>query len=111
MFIYLARVRGAAFADKLKQELGLPPTGSGPGPMGLGWDTRVRSRMHQRLDRSRYEAIGDEEVLFDAELHVAQLEVTRTILLYAMAKRQVLSPRRCADWVGLHKPQLVESAF
>ncbi len=108
--IYLAWVHFTALAYKLQQEFCLLPKCSRPGLVISGRDGGVRARMHQLVYGARHEAIGDEEVLFDAEICVAAFKVASTIVLDAMAQRQVLSARRCSDRVGLHKAQLVEGA-
>ena len=67
--------------------------------------------MHQRLERAGDEAIVDEEILLDAELRIAALEVARAVLPHAMAQHEVLSARGRADRVGLHEGQLLERAL
>jgi len=111
MVIYLARVHCTAFAYELQQKLCPLPTCRGPGLTALGRDAAIRARMHQRLYRTGHEAVIDEEVLLDAELRVAAVQVVGTVILDAMAQHQVLSSRRSADGVGLHKAQPVEGAL
>ena len=108
MVIYLARVHCTAFAYELQQELCLFPAFSGPGCAAFGGDAGVGARVHQRLYGPRHEAVGDEEVLLDAELRVTAFEVACTVVLDAMAQDQVLSARRRTDRIGLHKAQPVE---
>ena len=67
--------------------------------------------MHQRLYGARHEAVVDEEIFLDVELRVAAFEVAGTVVLDAMTQYQVLSARRRANRIGLHKAQPVESAF
>src|ERR1700675_715512 len=64
--------------------------------------------MHQHMQRARHKAVVDEEVLFQLELRVAALEVSRTIALHAMAQREVLCTGRRADRVGLNETQLLD---
>src|SRR5579864_1889220 len=111
MAVYFARMHGTAFAYELQQEPCLLPACSGPGLTAIGRDASIRAGMHQRLYGSCHEAIDDEEVLLDAELRVETFEVTGTVILDSMAKDQVLSARRRADRIGLHKAQPVEGAF
>ena len=68
MIVDLARVHGTAFAYELQQELCLLLACGGPGPTAFGRDAAIRARMHQRVYGARHEAVGDEEVLLDAEL-------------------------------------------
>ena len=67
--------------------------------------------MHQRMDGACHEAVGDEEILLDAERRVAAFEIAGTVVLDAVAQRQVLRARRRADRIGLHEAQPVEGAF
>ena len=66
--------------------------------------------MHQGLNGSCYEAVDDEEVLLHIELRVVAFEVAGAVAFDAMAQRQVLSARRGADRIGLHKSQPAEGA-
>ena len=111
MIVDFARMGATAFAHELQQKLRLLPARRGPRPTAFGRDAAIRARMHQRLDGARHEAVVDEEVLLDAELRVAAFEVAGTVVLDAMAQHQILSARRRADRVGLHKAQPVEGAF
>src|SRR5436190_8223761 len=111
MLIYLARMHRAALADEFQQLLCLLPTCSRPGQIAFGRDTGIRPRMHQRLYGSRDKTVGDEKVLFDTELLVVLFEIAGTVILDAMAQRQVLSPRRRSYRIGLHNAQLTEGAF
>src|ERR1700746_3042606 len=108
MVVDLARVYRTAFKYELQKELCPLSVRSGPRPAAQRGDTAIGARMHQRLERAHHEAVIDEEVLFDAETRVASFEVAGAVAFNAMAERQVLSARRRADRVGLHKAQSVE---
>ena len=102
MFVDLARMHRLARAHEREHLLGsLPPHRNG----------RRGPRVHQRVNSARQESVVDEEVLLDAELRVATLEVARPIALHAVAQRQVLRPRRGANRVSLNEPKLVQRAF
>src|SRR5437588_11115761 len=111
MIIYFARVHRPAFAYELQQELCVFLARGGPGLTAFGRDAGVRARMHQHVYGSCHEAINEEEVLLDTELRVATFEVAGTVVLDTVAQNQVLSARRGADRVGLHKAQLMEGAL
>src|SRR5258708_3421212 len=111
MLICLARVNRTTFAYELQQELRPLPACGWPGRTAFGWDAGIRARMHQRLYRARHEAVSEKEVLLYAKPRVAAFEIAGPVVLCAMAQYQVLSARRRADRVGLHKAQLVDGAF
>ncbi len=69
-----------------------------------------RARVHQAVGVARQEAVVDEEVLIDAELRIAPLEVAGAVVAHAVAQREVLRARRCADGVGLDEAQAVDGA-
>jgi hypothetical protein len=64
--------------------------------------------MHQRLHLARDEAVIDEEVLFDAQLVVSALQVTRHIPIDTLAERQVLCACRRAYRIGLNESQRLD---
>src|SRR5699024_9288124 len=55
-------------------------------PARLGPDGARLARVHQGVMFGREKAVVHEEIFFDAEFRVAPLEVTRTVVFYAMAK-------------------------
>src|ERR1044072_1364230 len=65
--------------------------------------------MHQRLQRTCYIPVVDEEVLFDVELWIETFQITRMIIFPSMAQRQVLRARRSADRISLYKPHPLKS--
>src|SRR5258708_28356257 len=83
----------------------------GPGVRTFGRHTRVRTRMHQRLYRSREETVHDKEILFDAESWVQAFEIAGMVILNAMTQYQVLSASGRTDWISLKKTESVESTF
>ena len=111
MVIYFARVHDAAFAHEFQQELCPLRARRGPGQAAFGGDAAIGARMHQRLKSSGHETVVDEEILIDAELHVAAFEVAGTVILHAMAQDQVLRAGGSADRIGLHKAQPMEGAL
>src|SRR6266487_6225535 len=111
MVVDLARVHGAALAHELEQELRPLLACRRPGSATFSGNAGVRARMHQCLDGPGDEAVGDEEVLFDVDHRIAAFEVAGTVVLDAMAQREVLRARRRPDWIGLHEAQPVEGAL
>src|SRR5215472_15424229 len=81
MVINLARVYCSAFAYKLQEELCSLHSLLRPGITVLSWNTDIRARMHQRVDRACHKAVVDEEVFFDAEMRVAALEIANAVVL------------------------------
>ena len=81
----LAGVNGAAALHELQHRLCLGPPRSRP------FGAR-RSRMHQALRGPRQDAVVDEEVFFDGESRVACFEVAGSVIVDAMAEREVLRP-------------------
>jgi len=69
------------------------------------------SGLHERLDRPGHEAVGEEEVLLDAECRIETLEIACAVSGDAVAEYQILRPRGRANRVGLHIPQASERAF
>jgi len=49
-----------------------------------------RAWVHQRVHAGREEAIGDEEIFFEAKGRIASLQVACVIVPHPMAQRQVL---------------------
>src|SRR4029453_13641771 len=68
---------------------------------------RPAARVHQRPYLLGDEPLVDEKVFLDAEPRVSPLEVSGAVVADAMPQRQVLRPRRRADWIGLNESQLV----
>ena len=66
--------------------------------------------MHQLVHSAGDEAVVDEDVLFDVECRIIPLEIAGTIVLDAVAERQVLRPRRRADRISLHETKRIERA-
>ncbi len=111
MVVDLARVDGAALPYEFQEELGSLTARRRPRLTALRRDTAVRTRMHQRLHRSRQKAIVDEEVLLHAEPDVVSFEVTNPVVLDTMSQYQVLRTRRRTNRVRLYKAQLIEGPF
>jgi hypothetical protein len=76
-----------------------------------GGNTYVRTRMHQRLQRSGHEAVIDEKVFLDAEGCIAAFEIAGMIILHAMAKDEILRASWGADGIGLDEGHTVEGAL
>ncbi len=79
--------------------------------LSLHRNGRPGPRMHQRLNSTRQESVVDEEVLLDAELRVATLEVAGTVALHPVAQDQVLRPRGGANRISLNESKLMKRAF
>src|SRR5689334_2953271 len=108
MRVHFARMRGAALAHEVEQQLrSLPPCRRPRTPIP-GRHATDRARMHQRLDRSGDEAVDEEIVLFDRQLFVAALQVAGAITLDAMAKREVLRASGRANGIGLDEAHAIE---
>ena len=111
MFVHFARMHRTARLHELQQQLRALFLFGRPFPHPFGGNAGVETGMHQRLQGSRDEAVDDEEILLDAELHVAAFEIARAIAVDAMAQNQILSAGRSANGIGLHEAHFVESAF
>ena len=103
MRVDVARMDGAAVADERQQILRLARASAGEAADDA-------AGVHQRLQPARHEAVVDEDVFFDVERRVAPLQIAGAVALHALAKDQVLRPRRRADRVRLHEPQPIERA-
>ena len=104
-------MHSTALAHELQQELRLLPAATGPGATPDGRNASLRARMHQCLDGARHEAVGDEEILLDAERRVAAFEVAGMVVVDAMAQREILRACRRPDRIRLHESKPVEGAF
>ena len=102
--IDIARVHHVTLAHELKHRLSLRPALLRP---HRAW----HAGMHQVVRGARQEAVVDEVVFFDGQPAVAALQVTRVVALHAVAQRQVLRTRRCADRVGLHEAKPGDRAW
>jgi hypothetical protein len=110
MLIDFARVDEVTRTDEIEHEL-CPLFARGrPGREALTHAV-FRTRMHQRLNGSGYEAVVDEEIFFDVELRVVAFKVAGTVVLHAMAEDQILRAGWRADWVGLHETELLQRSF
>ena len=69
------------------------------------------TRVHLRMKRARDESIVDEDVFLDPERRVFPFEIARSVTPDAMAERQILCARRCANRIGLHESQRVDRAL
>src|SRR5260370_32625083 len=81
----------------------------GPSVRTFGRHTRVRTRMHQRLYRSREETVHDKEILFEAESWVQAFEIAGMVILNAMTQYQILSTSRRTAWISLNKTASVKT--
>ena len=98
MLVDFARVNRSALRNKPKEELCPFPAECRPG-------------VHQSLKGACHEAVVDEEVLFDAELREAPLQVTRLIVDDTVAQDEVLGARWRPDGVGLHETEFMQRAL
>ena len=111
IIIYFARMHCTAFPHKLQQKTGPFLARGGPSARAFRRHTRVRTRMHQRLYRSREKTVHDKEILFDAEPWVQAFEIAGMVILNAMTQYQVLGTSGRTDRVSLNKAESVESTF
>jgi hypothetical protein len=109
--IYFAWMHCTVCPHKLQQKTRSFFARGGPSVRTFGRHTRVRTRMHQRLYRSREETVHDKEILFDAEAWVQAFEIAGMVILNAMTQYQVLSTSGRTDWISLNKAESVESTF
>src|SRR5580704_16119924 len=111
MTIDLLRMNHSALPHEFQHKLGaLSPAGT-PRHTSLSCHAGGESRMHQRLQFARNEAVIDEEVFVDVELGVSSLQISCAIALNAMTQDQVLRTSRRANRIGLHESHVVKSAF
>src|SRR5437868_3230006 len=108
MIVDLARVDHAALTYERKNQLSPLSAARGPRQAAFRRNARVRTRMHEPLHLPRHKAVVDEEIFFDAELSVAAFQITSAIIFDAMAQDEVLRARGSANWISLHKTELVE---
>ena len=99
MRVHLARVHRAARPHEVEQR-----------QLALAAALRRAARVHQPRHLAGDEAVVDEDVLFDAERLVLAFEIAGAISGDAMAQRQVLRARGCANRIGLHEAKGVEGA-
>src|SRR2546423_1529208 len=111
MVVYFARMYGATCEDEIQQKFGAPDSFAGPRAAPLGRDTRIRARMHQRLQGAGHEAVVDEDILLDIQRGVSAFEIAGAIIPDAMAQDQVLRARRSADRIGLHETEALQCAL
>ena len=91
-----------ALPNKLQQTLCPLFLSTGP-RLAIGRHARIRTGMHQPLDRSCDKTVDDKEVLFDTELWVQAFKITGMVVLNAMTQYQVLSASGRTDRVSLNK--------
>src|SRR5215472_5140706 len=70
-----SRMNLAVLADELEQSPRAPPALRRPARGGIGRHAGLRAGVHERLERPGDKAVREEEILLDAELRVAPLEV------------------------------------
>ena len=104
-----AGMYGPAFAYEIQKKQSPFAARGRPVLDALGGHTTFGARMHERLQRSRHEAVVDEKVFRNAELGVAAFEIACAVIFHSMAQDQVLRTGGCADRVGLHETQLLQS--